>query len=128
MIDLSQLLVLGLLSASIHWLIARAHITELFWANAHGWLGRLLRCPACTGWWLGLLLGLAGLRPFTLHYAWTAIVFSGVLATILTPVFEGVMLWGLEVSAIDEPEKRSVLDDNEDTTTPNDRPTAPPQS
>jgi hypothetical protein len=127
MIDLRQLFALGLLTTSIHWLVARSSAGEVIWSRARGWFGRLLRCAGCSGWWLGLLLGLAGLRPLVLHYWWTSIVFSGLFGVILTPVFEGALLWGLRESAIEEEDPALHVPDNEDTTTPLDRP-APPQS
>ncbi len=130
MIDLRQLFVLGLLTASIHWLVARSHVGEVIWGHARGWFDELLRCPACSGWWLGLLLGLAGIRPLTLHWSWTSIVFSGLFGVILTPVFESCLLWGLSRSALVPRayDERLTPSDNDDTTTPLDRPAVPPQS
>lgn len=128
MIDLSQLFVLGLLTASIHWLLARSRVGEPIWSHVRGTADELLRCPACSGWWLGLLLGIAGLRPFTLWWTWTAPMFSGLFGVILTPVFEGALLWGLKTSAIGPAPHFDDPQDNEDTTTPNDRPLpTPPQ-
>jgi len=131
MIRLDQLFILGLLTTSIHWLIARSEIAKPLWSRARDGIGALLRCAGCTGWWLGIALGIAGLQPFVLHYWWTAIVFSGVFGAILTPIFEGAMLWGLRESAIDEPDVGAVpveavdLDETpntDDTITPLDRP------
>jgi hypothetical protein len=104
-VDPAQLLVLGLMTAALHWLIARSAISKPLWSRARGWRDGLLRCPACSGWWLGLGLGVAGVRPLVIHDRVASTLASAVLGTILTPIFEAVLLWGLEVSAIDEREK-----------------------
>jgi hypothetical protein len=108
-LDVDQLVLLGLLSASIHWLIARAHITKPFW-SLEWWPARfsfglgllvsaLLACAACSGFWIGLGLGFAGVRP--IGAGWLAVVASGLAGVLLTPVFEGALLWGLERTHID---------------------------
>lgn len=98
----STFLTLGVLAASIHWTVARATITKWFWGAS--WLPRflaeLLSCPACSGFWIGLGLGLAGLRPLHTGHDLLDVFLAGVLALYATPVLEGVMLWGLERSRI----------------------------
>lgn len=121
-VDLPQLVVLGLLTASTHWLVARSEIARPLWSRARGWFGALLRCPACSGWWLGVWLGIIGLRPvMTARFPATGIVLGGILAAILTPIFESVLLWGLANSAIEEDEPSNVSG-SEDAVTPVDRP------
>lgn len=107
MLDLQQLLLLGLLSAAAHWIIARSKVMRWFWSRLRGWRADLLACPACSGFWLGLGLAAAGLKPVALviegapHAARVAeIITAGVLAVFLTPVCQAVMIWGLAVSAI----------------------------
>jgi hypothetical protein len=128
-VDLSKLLLLGLLCASTHWLVARSEIAKPLWSRARGFLSRLLRCPACSGCWLGFGYVAVGLRP--LGNGFIAGFATVVLAAILTPVFEGVMLWGLRESAIEEDEdvqpRQAVLrqadgPSSEDAITPLDRP------
>lgn len=106
-LDVGQLALLGLLSTGLHWLIARSTIARPLWSRARGWLAALLACPACSGWWLGLGLGLGGVRPASGQGGIVAVIASGILAMVLTPVLEGVMLWGLAQSAIvtEEPEE-----------------------
>lgn len=136
-IDLSKLFVLGLLSASIHWIIARSMIAKPLWSRTRGFFDELLRCPACSGWWLGSGLGIAGLHPLEFHDDRVASVMAtAVLATILTPVFESVLLWGLQRSAIAAREEVGAVPDEEvgvhdqetpnteDAITPLDRPRA----
>lgn len=109
-VHFDQLVILGILSSSIHWLVARSEIARPLWSRARGWLEKLLRCPACSGFWLGGLITWGGVHPFgdalvTSAPWWMWIVKSqlaGLAAMFLTPVFEGVMVWGLNTSAIAE--------------------------
>jgi hypothetical protein len=98
----SAFLTLGILSATIHWSIARAKLTEWIW-NAI-WLpealDELLRCPACSGFWIGLGLGLAGLCPLSTGHWWLDIATAGFAGVFATPIAEGMLLWGLEHSRI----------------------------
>lgn len=107
---LIQIAALGVLLAATHWLIARAEITQVFWGNVGtGFVGKLLACPACSGWWLGIGAYFIGLRPLDQLVAWPwaplSVAAAGLLGLFLTPVFEAVLLWGLYASAIstDEP-------------------------
>lgn len=98
----STLAILGILTATIHWLIARAEISKAFWSAI--WLperiDQLLRCPACSGFWLGLGLGGLGIRPLTTGHWWIDVPASAILGVFATPLFEGLFLWGLERSKI----------------------------
>jgi len=108
---LNQLVLLGLLSASIHWIMARASITKRFWSLnwwpkrslkclvAKRFFADLLACAACSGFWIGIGLGLAGVRP--VGSGWTAVLASGLLSVLVTPTFEGALLWGLEKTRIE---------------------------
>ena len=45
-----RLLTFGIVCAAVYYLLARAEITRWFWYTINGTvLGKLLRCPACTG-------------------------------------------------------------------------------
>lgn len=103
-IDFAQMLALGLLSASLHWIIARSKITKPLWSRAPGLLGDLLRCPACSGFWLGMALEAIGVRPLGGVRLFFAVLLTGVLGAALTPIFQAVMLWSLERTAIEEDE------------------------
>jgi hypothetical protein len=106
-----QLVLLGILTASLHWLIARASITKPFW-DFRWWptrfpvvtviglaLSMLLACASCSGFWIGLGFGIAGVRP--IGEGVLGVLASGCAGILLTPVFEGVLLWGLERTHID---------------------------
>lgn len=116
---MKSLVVLGLLTASTHWLVARSEIARPIWSRAHGWIGKLLSCAGCSGWWLGLGYGALGLRPVS--HGWRGVLIAGVLGTILTPIFESCLIWGLRNSTILD----DVVDSDpemEKTTTPEETP------
>lgn len=100
---IGQAILLGLLTAAGHWLLARSEVMRWLWSRASGRLDALLRCPACSGFWLGLVGWACGLSPLEGLLAWWPLqaVGAGLLAIFLTPVFEGVLLWGLDRSALD---------------------------
>lgn len=106
----NDILLLAVLSAALHWLVARAEITRPLWSRARGWLAKLLACPACSGFWIGCGLTIVGIQaaaPFALGrpgdatFAIATILANGLLAMFLTPVFEAILLWGLAVSGIE---------------------------
>lgn len=98
----STLATLAILTATIHWIVARATITKRFWGAVWlpSWLDELLRCPACSGFWLGIGLGLAGLRPLVTG-SWIAnVLIAGLVGVWGTPVVEGILLWALDRTKI----------------------------
>ena len=106
-VDWHQVALLGLMSAGLHWLVARSTIARPLWSRARGKLAELLACPACSGWWIGIGLWVAGIRPVCFDWMCTAwlhaiacIAVNALLGLVLTPVVEAVLLWGLERSAI----------------------------
>lgn len=110
---IDQLLLLGLFSTAIHWLVARSEIARPLWSRTSGWLDKLLRCPACSGYWLGGLITWGGVHPFgDTGTSWWMFVFktqlAGLAAMVLTPIFEGVMVWGLRESAIEAPTNDTI--------------------
>lgn len=121
-LDLEQLGLLGLLTSATHWIIARAEISQPLWGRARGWFARLLACPGCSGFWLGIAFGAAGVRPTLQSWPVIGSLTSGLCAVFLTPVFEGVLLWGLERSAIEAAE-----DDSSPRVPPLPGPAQPPR-
>lgn len=110
MLNLQHLLLLGLLGAALHWILARSQIAKPFWSRLTGWPAKLLACPACSGFWIGLGLRGAGITPVSIDGAFAGpasvvvaeSITAAVLAVFLTPVFQAVMLWGLHYSAVAE--------------------------
>lgn len=106
-INLQHLLLLGLLSATLHWLLARSLVARPLWSRLRGRAAALAECPACSGFWLGLVLGAGlGVLPAVVAMPWpwlgaaVSVLCSGVLAAWLTPVLQGVLLWGLAATAM----------------------------
>lgn len=95
---------LSVLSAAIHWIVARSKIMKWFWGAR--WLPHffrdLLACPACSGFWVGLTLGALGILPIApLPFRWLEVLTAGVLAVWGTPVAQAIVLWGLDRSRLD---------------------------
>lgn len=101
-LDFEQLALAGLLTSTLHWLMARAEITRPLWSRLRGFFGRLLACPACSGFWLGTALGAVGVRPLATASLYVDVAGCAVLSVFLTPVFQAVLLWGLEHAAVNE--------------------------
>jgi hypothetical protein len=113
-LDLTQLALLGILCASIHWLVARSEIAKPFWSRTSGWLAKLLACAGCSGFWLGAISGVTNLvAPVAFNAVgsptWLSFGFlvaqtfiTGVLGIFVTPIFESLLLWGLSASALQD--------------------------
>ena len=108
----SALGTLALYAASIHWIMARANVTRWFWAldwwpwprslvsgALRGFAYNLLACAACSGFWIGLGLGLAGILP--LGPGLWGVLGAGGAGVVVTPVVEGLLLWGLAATKAD---------------------------
>lgn len=111
-LDIAQLVLLGILCASVHWLIARSEIFRPFWSRTRGWLASLLACAGCSGFWLGAICGVTNIAvPVGFSAAngptWLGLglliaqtFITGVIGVFVTPIFGGLLLWGLETSAL----------------------------
>lgn len=114
-LDISQLVLFGVFCSSLHWLIGRSEIAKPLWSRATGWFAALLACAGCSGFWIGGILGGAGfVLPVTFNIApglyfeiFLRALWHGVLGVFVTPVFEGILLWGLHASAL-APEQEDV--------------------
>lgn len=103
-LNFNALIFFGLLTAGVHWLVARSSITKPLWSKATGKLDELLRCAGCSGFWLGLALWIIGVRPIDGGVVLArAFLLTGVLGAALTPVVEAVVLWGLAETAVEVP-------------------------
>jgi hypothetical protein len=106
MLNWNQLATLGIFSAVIHWVVARAKITKPFWELSWLPIGRefvdgLLSCAACSGWWIGLGLGWGmRLTPFLTGSAFWDVIGAGIAGVFVTPLVESMLLWGLNHSKI----------------------------
>jgi len=101
-IDLPQLVLLGIVCAATHWLVARSEIARPLWSRAPGVLGRLLACAGCSGFWLGGVAWTLGIRVTPLDARYGGLALAMVLGTFVTPIFEGMLMWGLYASAVQD--------------------------
>jgi len=97
---------LGIMCAAVHWILARSYIMRWFWSRLRGWPAKLISCPACSGFWLGAALTPIGFKFF--DGTVPSILANAFFGLVLTPVFEAVVIWGLETSAIGPPTDPSV--------------------
>jgi hypothetical protein len=99
-LDVSKLVLLGILAGTGHWLVARAGISRPVWSRATGWLDALLRCVGCSGVWLGLGLGALGLRPVETPWPAVDVATAAVLGAFTAPVGQAVLLWALAATTV----------------------------
>ncbi len=105
---MTSLVLFALLCTSVYYLLARAEITRWFWQPLDGvrGIGALLRCPACSGFWLGL--GASFVVPVTDHvdHWWLiclAVAFEhALLGMVCTAIGWGAMKWGLDKGAVSD--------------------------
>ena len=109
-LNIHTLIFFGLLTAGIHWLVARSAVAKPLWSRATGKLDELLRCTGCSGFWLGLGLWVTGVRP--VDGGVRAFLLTGVLGAVLTPIAEAVVLWGLAATAIKRPQPTTAPADS----------------
>ena len=108
-LHLDRLVFLGILCASAHWIVARSEVARPIWSRARGFFDLLLRCAGCSGFWLGALCGVCGLRPITGFWILFEVVVAGLLAVFVTPVCEAVLLHALAMCHLHDGE-----DENQD--------------
>jgi ammonia channel protein AmtB len=99
-LNFQHLVLLGIVTSTLHWLLARSKVAEPLWSRTTGQLDALLRCPSCSGFWLGLAAGTAGICPVEGTAKIYGVFAAGLLAMFITPIFESWLLWGLEHSRI----------------------------
>lgn len=121
---MKELIVFGALCAGTHWIVARSTIMHWFWSRAARLqtLDTLLRCPACFGWWCGLAWGGLQVYPVNVGSVYLNLVIAGVLGAFFTPIFEAIMLTGLNRATI------NGIDEDAPDVSPEVRPTLPKQS
>src|SRR5437660_11468689 len=79
-----------------YYLAARAEITRPLWSRYGGALDRLARCPACSGFWLGMALATYVRPPFAGHGTLGEILFwGGVWGLVCCPVGTTVLITAL---------------------------------
>lgn len=104
---MTNILVFVTLCTATYYLLARAEITRWFWQPLDGVfiIGPMLRCPACTGWWLGLALAHLW-HPLPHACGFPACLWyeleCGLLGMVGTAIGWGAMKWGLDMGAVSD--------------------------
>ena len=66
-------------------------ITQFLWSRYPAWLDGFMRCPACVGFWWGVLVGLMGFH-WEIQFLgltgqhWLTVVLIGLCAIVWTPL------------------------------------------
>jgi len=87
-----SLITFALICTACYYLLARAAVTRWFWepADSVPVLGCLLRCPACAGFWIGLVLG--HVIPTNGHVHVAAVTIWSCVATSARHAAYGIVL------------------------------------
>jgi hypothetical protein len=85
-----------LISTALWYLGSRALITRWLWENYHPTLARFMDCPACVGFWHGLLLTITlgrvkGVVPFGLDTHLDSAIVVGLCSIVMTAICAGLM-------------------------------------
>lgn len=113
-----RLIVFWLVCVAVYYLTARASITRVFWAplDSVHYVGELLRCPACSGTYIGALVSLIWpLYPHE-HAPWAcaeSLVTHALSGLVLTAVGWALLKISLAYGAVE-----SESDDDEEAHTP----------
>lgn len=106
-----RLVAFALVCTACYYLLARAELTRWFWGTLdRTWCGKLLRCPACTGFWLGL--GLSHVIPTNghVHAAWSwscsaTLARHAAYGMVLTAITWALMKLALDYGSAPDPEE-----------------------
>lgn len=98
-----SLLLLWLLSTTFYYLGARAAITRFLWDRYPPHLASFMDCPACSGFWYGLILGssfvFAGRDlPLDLTTDPLSIFVCGLMSIVLTPIGAAILTYAFELN------------------------------
>ena len=99
---MSGLVLYALLTPALFYLGSRAVITAPIWNRYPPRVATFMDCPACVGFWWGLLIALTlgrsaradflGLDPL----AWPTAIIAGLCAIVWTPIVAGFMQRGFD--------------------------------
>ena len=96
-----------IVATGIHWLLARSQVFSWFW-RLH-WVPKgflretfdsLLRCPACSGWWIGFGLGLGGHQPIRTGHPVVDVALAGLACLVGLPIGEALLVTALHYTHV----------------------------
>lgn len=78
------LVLFPLVTTALYYLFARAQITQRLWTRYPAWLDSMAKCPACSGFWLGLVVAsVAALAELNFAgLSWDRVPLVGVWASV----------------------------------------------
>lgn len=100
---MQSLLLLVLITTAAYYLGSRAQITAPLWSNYPPTFARFMDCPACSGFWYGVLTGGVFLAlgyplPFDLPRILLSPFLIGWISMVLTPVGAAVFQHAINVN------------------------------
>ena len=107
------LMLMTAVSTALFYLGSRALITHWLWSRYPPALASLFECPACVGFWWGVVLALTLFRHSQLSVlgldpsVWWTVPITGLVCLFTTSIGTGLMQWGLDHTgtvASEEPE------------------------
>jgi hypothetical protein len=107
------LAIYALISTALFYLGSRALITRALWEAYPPWLTKLMDCPACVGFWWGMIMHLVSRRldldvgPLPIEHP-ASPVLVGLCMLVLTPIVAGFMQHGLDLVGTVAPEPPGV--------------------
>lgn len=106
-----SLILMSLLSSAFYYLGSRAAITQWLWSRYPKPFARFMDCPACSGFWYGVLIAIAFVLckrdlPLDLTSDPLSIVVCGWISIFLTPIGAAVLAEALHAngSAVEAPD------------------------
>lgn len=102
---MTTLILYTALSTGIYYLAARAKITHFLWSKYPKWLDELTLCPACLGFWNGLILAATLGRRFDLSLlglpsqSLATVAAAGLCVCVATPPLAKLMIDSLSALA-----------------------------
>ena len=107
---MENIVLYALLTTAAFYLGSRAVITAWLWSRYPPKLARFFDCAACSGWWYGLVIGMAlswgiGISPLGIPATeWYSPIVIAFGSLVWTPILAAVMQMGLERlgSAVDD--------------------------
>lgn len=104
-----DLVLLAIVGAAAHFLLYRALVTRWLWSRYPAWIDSFFSCSACTGFWLGLGVGIywhLHARPsFTLPAGDPVVPIVAAASTmVLSPMVAWLQTWSLERLGYSVPE------------------------
>jgi len=95
-----QFLAFIALITTAYYLFARAEVTKFIWERYPSPIDRLAKCPACSGFWLGMIAGILVLAPYTSPNLCLRGLWGGIYGIFLLPISAAVHKMARDIAQI----------------------------